>query len=135
CRIAAQELIGACDDRAVLRRARRLHHRCGAVIADGAVEIEDAIALSRRPAAVSGELRKRIGKLRLVGSLPRMIAIPGEGVDKLCKRQASALETIAKGAAQNLVLFAHQSEFAVAMHGRPLNLTTPVRSGRKCSSC
>ena len=45
CGIGAQQFIGARDARAVLVRARRLYHRCGAVVVDGPVEIEDAVAL------------------------------------------------------------------------------------------
>src|SRR5260370_2457755 len=108
------------DAGAVLVRARRLYHRCGAVVADGPVEIEGAVALFCGPPAVGGELGKRIGKLRLVGCRPRVVAIPGEGVEKLCKRQAGTFETVAKGRAQDLVLFAHQSEFPIAVHGGSL---------------
>src|SRR6266849_3658659 len=109
--IVAQEFIGARDGRAVLVQTRRLHRRCG-----------PAVALFRGPAAVCGELRKCIGKLRLVGRRPHVVAIPTEGVDKLRKRQAGALETVAKGAAKYFVLFAHQSEFAIAVHGGSLRL-------------
>src|SRR5258708_1811376 len=133
--VVAQEFIGARDGGAVLIRARRLHRRRRAVVADGAVEIEDTISLFRGPAVVGSEPGKRIGKLRLVRRRLRVVAIPGEGVQKLRERQARALETVAEGAAQKFVLFADQSAYAIAVHGGLPNFMMPARFGRRCSLC
>src|SRR5262249_29857214 len=85
-RIAAQQFIGARKNRAVLVRARRLHHGRRAVVADGSVEIESAVSLLHRPASVGGELSKRISKLCFISRWPCMVTVPGKSVQKLCKR-------------------------------------------------
>jgi hypothetical protein len=105
-RIGAQQFIGAGHTGPIVVRKRRLRDGRGAVVADRAVEIESAVALFRRPAVAGGELRKCLGKLRLAGLGPYAVTVPGKSVVKLCKRQAGALETVAKGAAQDFVLFA-----------------------------